>query len=85
LRNGGPLGILLGYVLFGTICYSVTVGGGHPPCLIYFFLNVRVDHNSQASVGEMISYLPIPGGHIKPAERFVNGPLSFVRDFAIWS
>ncbi|KAF9513610.1 hypothetical protein BS47DRAFT_1344093 [Hydnum rufescens UP504] len=41
--------LLFGYVIVGTICYSVML------CL-----------------GEMISYLPIPGGHIKLAERFVN-------------
>jgi amino acid transporter len=29
----------------------------------------------------MISYLPIPGGHIKLAERFVDGAFSFVHGF----
>jgi yeast amino acid transporter len=29
------------------------------------------------SLGEMIAYLPIPGGHIKLAERFVDPALSF--------
>lgn len=33
----------------------------------------------------MISYLPIPGGHIKLAERFVDGAFSFVHNFAILS
>lgn len=28
-------------------------------------------------VGEMIAFLPIPGGHIKLAERFFNPALSF--------
>jgi amino acid permease len=28
----------------------------------------------------MVSYLPIPGGHIKLAERFVDPAFSFVRD-----
>jgi yeast amino acid transporter len=46
---------------------------------------VRVDDRSQVSLGEMVSYLPIPGGHIKLAERFVNGAFSFVRDFVTWS
>jgi|SRR5712671_4589822 len=32
-------------------------------------------------LGEMISYLPIPGGHIKLAERFVDPAFSLVRDF----
>ena len=31
----------------------------------------------------MVAYLPIPGGHIKLAERFVDGALSFVRDSAM--
>jgi hypothetical protein len=35
------------------------------------------------SLGEMVSYLPIPGGHIKLAERFVDPAFSFVRDSAI--
>ena len=32
----------------------------------------------------MVSYLPIPGGHIKLAERFVDPAFSFVRDSVIW-
>jgi hypothetical protein len=31
------------------------------------------------SLGEMIAYLPLPGGHIKLAERFVN-PAMYVPD-----
>lgn len=29
------------------------------------------------SLGEMIAFLPLPGGHIKLAERFVDPALSF--------
>ena len=36
------------------------------------------------SLGEMISYLPIPGGHIKLAERFVNPAFSFVMGWNYW-
>lgn len=54
LHNAGPLGLLLGYVLIGSVCYAMMM------CL-----------------GEMISYLPVPGGQIKLAERFVGKPLSF--------
>ncbi|KAI0307841.1 amino acid permease [Multifurca ochricompacta] len=54
LRHGGPVGLLLGYVVIGSICYSVMI-----------------------SLGEMISYLPVPGGHIKLAERFVDPAFSF--------
>ncbi|KAG6845971.1 hypothetical protein H0H87_011019 [Tephrocybe sp. NHM501043] len=36
------------------------------------------------SLGEMIAYLPIPGGHIKLAERFVNPALSFTMGWNYW-
>ncbi|KAN0125126.1 amino acid permease [Russula decolorans] len=61
LRHGGPVGLLLGYIVVGTICYSVMI-----------------------SLGEMISYLPIPGGHIKLAERFVDGAFSFTMGWNYW-
>ena len=32
---------------------------------------------SMISLGEMISYLPVPGGHITLAERFVDPAWSF--------
>ncbi|KAI0321690.1 amino acid permease [Amylostereum chailletii] len=55
LANGGPVGLLLGYLVMGTI-----------------------------SLGEMISYLPIPGGHIKLAERFVDPAMSFTMGWNYW-
>ncbi|KJA26161.1 hypothetical protein HYPSUDRAFT_64368 [Hypholoma sublateritium FD-334 SS-4] len=61
LRSGGPVGLLLGYSLMGTICYSVMV-----------------------SLGEMIAFLPIPGGHIKLAKRFVDPALSFAMGWNYW-
>jgi len=61
LREGGPVGLLLGYIIIGTICYSVMV-----------------------SLGEMVSYLPIPGGHIKLAERFVDPAFSFTMGWNYW-
>jgi hypothetical protein len=36
------------------------------------------------SLGEMIAYLPIPGGHIKLAERFVDPALSFTMGWNYW-
>ena len=36
------------------------------------------------SLGEMIAYLPIAGGHIKLAERFVNPALSFAMGWNYW-
>ncbi|KAF8997849.1 amino acid permease [Cyathus striatus] len=61
LRNGGPVGLLLGYTIIGSICYSVMI-----------------------SLGEMVAYLPIPGGHIKLAERFVNPAFSFAMGWNYW-
>lgn len=61
LRQGGPIGLLLGYLAVGSICYSVMI-----------------------SLGEMISYLPVPGGHIKLAERFVDPAFSFTMGWNYW-
>lgn len=61
LANGGPLGLLLGYVVMGSIVFSVMI-----------------------SLGEMISFLPIPGGHIKLAERFVDPAFSFAMGWNYW-
>ncbi|KIY45383.1 hypothetical protein FISHEDRAFT_49356 [Fistulina hepatica ATCC 64428] len=61
LRNGGPVGLVLGYAAVGTITYTVMI-----------------------SLGEMVSYLPIPGGHIKLAERFVDPALSFTLGWNYW-
>ncbi|OBZ70521.1 Dicarboxylic amino acid permease [Grifola frondosa] len=54
LRNGGPVGLLLGYCVVGSVCYTVMI-----------------------SLGEMAAFLPIPGGHITFAERFVDSAWSF--------
>lgn len=54
LQNGGPIGLLLGYGVMGTVVYCVMI-----------------------SLGEMIAYLPIPGGHIALAERFVDPGWAF--------
>ncbi|KAF8511572.1 amino acid transporter [Hysterangium stoloniferum] len=61
LRNGGPIGLMLGYMVVGSICYSVMI-----------------------SVGEMIAFLPISGGFIKFAERFVDPSLSFAMGWNYW-
>ncbi|KAJ3150972.1 hypothetical protein HDU86_006228 [Geranomyces michiganensis] len=61
LRNGGPLGLLLGYAIMGSVCYCV-----------------------MCSLGEMVSFLPLPGGHIKLAARFVDPALSFSMGWNYW-
>lgn len=54
LHNGGPVGLWLGYIIIGSICYAMM------QCL-----------------GEFLAYLPVPGGHIKLAGRFVSPAMSF--------
>ncbi|KAF9229501.1 hypothetical protein BS17DRAFT_723335 [Gyrodon lividus] len=61
LAEGGPVGLLLGYITMGTIVLSVMV-----------------------SLGEMIAFLPIPGGHIRLAERFVDPAMSFAMGWNYW-
>ncbi|KAH9849824.1 amino acid permease [Lenzites betulinus] len=61
LQNGGPVGLLLGYGIVGTVCYSVMI-----------------------SLGEMVAFLPLPGGHIKLAERFVDPAFSFTMGWNYW-
>ncbi|KAI8097199.1 amino acid permease [Halteromyces radiatus] len=61
LANGGPAGLLLGFITMGTIVFAVM------NCL-----------------GEMVAYLPIPGGHIKLAERFVSPAFSFAMGWNYW-
>ncbi|RPD63001.1 amino acid permease [Lentinus tigrinus ALCF2SS1-7] len=61
LVAGGPIGLLLGYFVVGTVCYSVMI-----------------------SLGEMVAYLPLPGGHIKLAERFVDPAFSFTMGWNYW-
>jgi hypothetical protein len=39
---------------------------------------------AQISLGEMIAYLPIPGGHITLAERFVDPAFSFTMGWNYW-
>ena len=38
----------------------------------------------QISLGEMIAYLPLPGGHIRLAERFVDPAFSFALGWNYW-
>ncbi|KAJ3870099.1 amino acid permease/ SLC12A domain-containing protein [Lentinula novae-zelandiae] len=61
LRHGGPVGMLLGYITVGTVCWATMI-----------------------SLGEMVAYLPISGGHIKLAERFVNPAFSFTMGWNYW-
>ncbi|OCF73198.1 AAT family amino acid transporter [Kwoniella mangroviensis CBS 8886] len=61
LVNGGPLGLLLGFIFMGSVCYSVMI------CL-----------------GEMVAFLPLPGGPIALAARYVDESLSFTMGWFYW-
>ncbi|KAJ3719684.1 amino acid permease [Lentinula raphanica] len=61
LRHGGPVGMVLGYMTVGTVCWATMI-----------------------SLGEMVAYLPIGGGHIKLAERFVDPAFSFAMGWNYW-
>lgn len=56
--------------------------------VLFFFKHNRnsgsITYAVMVSLGEMVSYLPIPGGHIKLAERFVNPAFSFVMGWNYW-
>ncbi|KIK66906.1 hypothetical protein GYMLUDRAFT_239115 [Collybiopsis luxurians FD-317 M1] len=60
LAQGGPVGLLLGYIIVGSVCWA-----------------------TMQSLGEMVAYLPISGGHIKLAERFVD-PGDFAMGWNYW-
>jgi yeast amino acid transporter len=80
LRSGGPVGLLLGYLLVGTICYSVMV----PFHSRISSIDSRSCRRRQISLGEMIAFLPVPGGHIALAERFVDPAFSFAMGWNYW-
>ncbi|RDX55228.1 amino acid permease [Lentinus brumalis] len=61
LQTAGPVGMLLAYLIIGSICYTVMI-----------------------SLGEMIAFLPLPGGHLTLAERFVDRALSFTLGWLYW-
>ncbi|KAG9311192.1 amino acid permease [Chiua virens] len=61
LMNGGPIGLLLGYLFVGTICFAVML-----------------------SLGEMIAFLPLPGGFIKLAERYIDPAYAFATGWNYW-
>ncbi|KAF9068023.1 amino acid permease/ SLC12A domain-containing protein [Rhodocollybia butyracea] len=61
LANGGPVGLLLGYITVGSVCWATMI-----------------------SLGEMIAYLPLPGGHITLARRFVDNAFSFTMGWNYW-
>ncbi|KAF7331999.1 Amino acid permease [Mycena kentingensis (nom. inval.)] len=94
LRHGGPIGLLLGYLAMGSITYTVmyaspivaiasnrALAGFHWEQVFRYFL---ISKCFNLFIQEMVAFLPIPGGHIKLAERFVDPAFSFTMGWNYW-
>ncbi|KAF8313220.1 hypothetical protein DL93DRAFT_2059214 [Clavulina sp. PMI_390] len=63
---------------------SSLANGGPLGYVVFASRLASICYAMMVSLGEMVSYLPIPGGHIKLAERFVNPALSFAMGWNYW-
>ncbi|KAF7355053.1 Amino acid permease [Mycena sanguinolenta] len=77
------IGGVIGTGLFLTTANSLRFGGPVGMLLAYLAVG-SITYSVMISLGEMIAYLPIPGGHIKLAERFVDPALSFTMGWNYW-
>ncbi|GJJ09258.1 hypothetical protein Clacol_003480 [Clathrus columnatus] len=77
LANGGPGGLLLGYLVLSTVCYSVMVCLGELVTYLYYRL-------AFSEPFELISPRPIPGGQISLASRCVDPALGFAMGWTMW-
>jgi amino acid transporter len=76
LKNGGPLGLLLGYAAMGAFQLAQTRAATRrqaKPGWIRLLPAGSVCYSVMISLGSMISYLPIPGGHIRVSLDFSLG------------
>ncbi|KAJ7179400.1 amino acid permease-domain-containing protein [Mycena filopes] len=77
------IGGVIGTGLFLNTANSLRLGG--PIGLLLGYLAVgSITYSVMISLGEMVAYLPIPGGHIKLAERFVDPAFSFTMGWNYW-
>ncbi|KAJ7667693.1 amino acid permease [Mycena polygramma] len=77
------IGGVIGTGLFLGTATALTHGG--PIGLLLGYLAVgTITYSVMISLGEMIAFLPVPGGHIKLAERFVDPALSFTMGWNYW-
>jgi amino acid transporter len=77
------LGGVIGTGLFLGTATSLRNAGPIGLLLGYATLGT-ICYTVMVSLGEMIAYLPIPGGHIKLAERFVGPSFSFTMGWNYW-
>ncbi|KAH9968928.1 amino acid permease [Russula dissimulans] len=77
------IGGVIGTGLFLSSANALRHGGPVGLLLGYCFVGT-VCYSVMMCLGEMVSYLPIPGGHIKLAERFVDPAFSFTMGWNYW-
>ncbi|KAL5494760.1 hypothetical protein ACEPAI_222 [Sanghuangporus weigelae] len=77
------IGGVIGTGLFLGIASSLA-NGGPLGLFLGFFIVGTICYSVMISIGEMVTLLPIPGGHIKLAERFVDPALSFTLGWFYW-
>ncbi|KAG1770640.1 amino acid permease [Suillus occidentalis] len=77
------IGGVIGTGLFLGTATALMEGGPVGLLLGYTFMGTMC-YCVMISVGEMISLLPIPGGHIRFAERFVDPAFSFAMGWNCW-
>ncbi|KAG1896364.1 amino acid permease/ SLC12A domain-containing protein [Suillus fuscotomentosus] len=63
---------------------SALMNGGPLGLLLAYIFVGSISYCVMITIGEMISYLPIAGGHIKLAERFVDPAFSFALGWNLW-
>ncbi|KAJ7067987.1 amino acid permease [Mycena amicta] len=77
------IGGVIGTGLFLGTANALRHGG--PVGLLLGYLAVgSITYTVMISLGEMVAFLPIPGGHIKLAERFVDPAFSFTMGWNYW-
>ncbi|GBE86317.1 Dicarboxylic amino acid permease [Sparassis crispa] len=77
------IGGVIGTGLFlGTA--NALVAGGPVGLLLGYATVGTICYSVMISLGEMVAYLPLPGGHIKLAERFVDPAFSFAMGWNYW-
>ncbi|KAF7301525.1 Lysine-specific permease [Mycena indigotica] len=77
------IGGVIGTGLFLSTANALRFGGPVGLLLGYIFVGTIV-YSVMISLGEMISYLPIPGGHLTLAKRFVDPAFSFTMGWNYW-
>ncbi|KAI5119063.1 hypothetical protein M0805_001522 [Coniferiporia weirii] len=63
---------------------SGLANGGPLGLLLAYTIIGSLCYSVMVSLGEMVSYLPVSGGHIKLAERFVDPAFSFALGWNYW-